>query len=136
VWRRAVELLHTIAVPGEWSIELALHSSHTIAAYLHALLALTALPAHTSCRPMMTLMSGALETCARALGLTVLPAHTSCRPMMTLMSGALETCAHALGTCVTSYRGRSTRLFFILEAGGPQGATGYMAASEPTSAER
>jgi hypothetical protein len=56
--------------------------------------------------------------------------------MMALMSGALETCAHALGPCVPSYTGRSAKLFFMLEARGPQGAMGHMAVSEPTSAGR
>jgi hypothetical protein len=51
VWRRAVELLGTLTVPGEWSIVLALHYSRTVAACLHALYALTAL------------MSGTLEMC-------------------------------------------------------------------------
>jgi hypothetical protein len=32
--------------------------------------------------------------------------------------------------------GRSDRLFFILEARGPQGAVGHVTAPEPTSARR
>jgi hypothetical protein len=68
--------------------------------------------------------------------LTALPARTSYRPMMALMSGDLETYVCALGTFMSSYTGRSARLFFILEARAPQGATGYVAASEPTSAKR
>jgi hypothetical protein len=67
VWRRAVESLGTVAVQDEWSIVLALHCSRIVAAYLHALQALTALLVRTSYRPMMALTSGALETCARAL---------------------------------------------------------------------
>jgi hypothetical protein len=35
---------------------------------------------------------------------------------MALMSGALETCAHALGTCIPSCTGRTPRLFFMLMA--------------------
>jgi hypothetical protein len=93
VWHRVVESLGTVAVPGEWSIVLALHCSRTIPACLYALHAFT-----------------------------VLPDHTSYRPMMTLMSGALKTCARALGTCVPSCTGRPTRIFFMLEAHGPQGA--------------
>jgi hypothetical protein len=55
---------------------------------------------------------------------------------MALMSGALETCARALGTCVSSCTGRPARLFFMLEARGPQGVVGHVAASEPTLAGR
>jgi hypothetical protein len=33
VWRRAVESLRTVAVPGEWSIVLALHYSRTVVVY-------------------------------------------------------------------------------------------------------
>jgi hypothetical protein len=40
--------------------------------------------------------------------------------MMTLMSGVLETCVCVLKTCVPSRTGRSARLFFMLEAHGPQ----------------
>jgi hypothetical protein len=97
----------TVAMPSEWSIVLALHCSRTVTTYLHALQALIALPARTSCRPMMALTSGALEMCARALG-----------------------------TCVSSCTGSPTRLFFMLESHGQQGAAGHMAAPEPTSAER
>jgi hypothetical protein len=107
VWHRDVELIGTIAVPGEWSIVLALHCSRTVAACLHVLQTLIALPAHTSCRSMMALMSTALQMCARALG-----------------------------TCVPSCTGRTAWLFFRLEAHGPQGAAGYVAALEPTSIER
>jgi hypothetical protein len=77
-------------VSGEWSIVLALHYSCTVATCLHALQALT-----------------------------VLPAHTSCRLMMALMSDALKTCVRALRTCVPSYTGRPARLFFMLEAHSP-----------------
>jgi hypothetical protein len=97
----------TVAVSSEWSIVLALHCSRTVATYLHALQALTALPTRTSCRPMMALTSGALEMCARALG-----------------------------TCVPTCTGSPARLFFILESCGPQGVAGHVAASEPTSTRR
>jgi hypothetical protein len=52
--------------------------------------------------------------------LATVPTRTSCRPMMALMSGALETCVRVLGTCGPSYIGRSARFFFVLEARGPQ----------------
>jgi hypothetical protein len=94
-------------VSGKWFIVLALHCSHTVAVYLHALQALIALPTRMSCKPMMA-----------------------------LMSGALETCAHSLGTCVPTCTGRPARSFFMLEAHGPQGAVGQVTAPEPTSAER
>jgi hypothetical protein len=55
---------------------------------------------------------------------------------MALTSGALETCAHALGTRVPSYTSRLARLFFMLEARGPHGAVGHVAALESTSAGR
>jgi hypothetical protein len=59
VCRRAVESLGTVAVSDKWSIVVALHCSRIVAAYLHALQALTALSARMSCRAMMILMSGA-----------------------------------------------------------------------------
>jgi hypothetical protein len=53
--------------------------------------------------------------------------------MMTLTSGALETCARVLGTYEPSYTGRPARLFFMLEACDPQEITGHaVAASEPS----
>jgi hypothetical protein len=73
-------------VPGEWSTVLALHCSRNVA------------------------------TCPHLQALTTLPTCMSCRPMMTLMSDALETCARALRTCVPSYTDKSDRLFFMLEA--------------------
>jgi hypothetical protein len=97
----------TVAVPAKWSIVLPLHYSHTIATYLHTMQALT-----------------------------VLPVRTSCRRIMALMSDALEMCAHALGTCVPSFTGRTARLFFMLEAYGPQGVVGHVATAELTSAGR
>jgi hypothetical protein len=107
VWRHVVESLVTVMVSGEWSIVLALYYSRIVATCLHALQALAALPARTSCKHMMTLILGDLETCTRALG-----------------------------TCVPSCTSRITRLFFMLEARGPQGAVGHVAAPEPTSARR
>jgi hypothetical protein len=65
-----------------------------------------------------------------------LPARMSCRPMIALMSSALETCTCALGTCVTSCTGRTARLFFMLETRGPQGVIGHMTILESTSARR
>jgi uncharacterized protein YqgV (UPF0045/DUF77 family) len=89
-------------VSGEWSKVLALHYSHTVATCLHALQALT-----------------------------VLHDRMSYRPMMTLMSGVLETCMRVLGTCVPSYTNKSARLFFMLEIRGSQGVAGHVAASDP-----
>jgi hypothetical protein len=77
-----------------------LHCSHTVAACLHILHALTVLPACMSCRSIMTLMSDALET------------------------------------YVPSCTDRPTRLFFMLKSRSPRGATGHVAAVEPTSAGR
>jgi hypothetical protein len=107
VWRHAVESLGTIAVTDEWSIVSVLHCSHIVDACLHALHALTML---LICK--------------------------SCRSMMTLMLDALETSVCALGTCMPIYTGMSARLFFILEAHGPQGAAGHVATSEPTPVGR
>jgi hypothetical protein len=104
MWRRAVELLGTVSVIGEWFIVMALHYSHTVAACLYALQALTTQSARMSCRPMMALISGALKICARALE-----------------------------TCVPSYAGRPARLFFMLKTCDPQVAMGHMAPPEPTS---
>jgi hypothetical protein len=64
VWRHAVASPGTVVVLGEWSTVLALHCSRTIAACAHVLQTLTVLPAHTSCRHMMALMSGALKMSA------------------------------------------------------------------------
>jgi hypothetical protein len=57
--------------------------------------------------------------------LNVLPARTSCRPMMALSLGALETWTRALGTCKPSCIGKSARLFFMPEARDPQETTGH-----------
>jgi hypothetical protein len=82
---------------AEWSIGTVLHCSHIVAACPHILQALN-----------------------------VLPIHTSCKPMMTLTSGALETCVHALGTYELSCTGMSARLFFMLEAHDPQRTAGHV----------
>jgi hypothetical protein len=55
-----------VVMLDEWSIVLVLHCSHIIAACLYALQALTTLPVHTSCRPMMALISCALKTITHA----------------------------------------------------------------------
>jgi hypothetical protein len=83
-WRHGVESLGTIVVSGEWSMVLTLHCSRTVAVCPRALQALTALPAHTSCRPMMTLTSGIMETCA--LGTCV----TSCTGRLARLFSMLE----------------------------------------------
>jgi hypothetical protein len=102
-WRHVVGSFGTVAAPCKWSIGLVLYYSYTVATGSHVLHAFNALPAYTSCRPMMALMLGALEAC---------------------------TCA--LGTCVPSGNGRPTRLFFMFEARCPQGTIGCMTAPEPS----
>jgi hypothetical protein len=87
---------------------LTLHCSRTVAACLHALQALTVLPARTS----------------------------SYKLMMTLMSDVLEMFMRALRTCMPSYTDKTVRLFFMFEMCGPQGVTGHVVAPEPTSAGR
>jgi hypothetical protein len=67
VWHHAIESVGTVVVSGEWSIVISLYCSHIVAASLHALQTLTVLPACTSCKSMMALMSGALETCVCTL---------------------------------------------------------------------
>jgi hypothetical protein len=62
--------------------------------------------------------------------------YAACLHVLQAMSGALETCARALEICVPSRTGRTVMLFFMLEARGPQGAMGYVAALEPTSTWR
>jgi hypothetical protein len=58
--------------------------------------------------------------------------RTSCRHMMALMSGVLKICVRALGTRGPNCIDRPARFFFMLEAYGPQGATGdAMVAPEP-----
>jgi LSD1 subclass zinc finger protein len=78
-----------------------------------------------------------VDACPHVLQvLTTLSVCTSCRRMMALTWGALETCLCALETCVPSYTGMSVRLFFMLETRGPQGAVRYVAALEPAPAGR
>jgi hypothetical protein len=63
----------------------------------------------------------------------VLHVRMSYRPIMALMSGILEICVRGLGTRRPSYIGRPARFFFMLEARGPQGATGdAVAVPEPS----
>jgi hypothetical protein len=102
VWHHAIGSPYIVAVPCEWSTGLALHSSCTIAACPHILQALTAVPVYTSCRSMLALTSGGLETCARVLGIG----------------------EH----CCTS---RPARLFFMLEAHDPQRPAGCVVARSP-----
>jgi hypothetical protein len=53
--------------------------------------------------------------------LNMLSTRTSCMPMLTLMSGTLEACARSLRTRRPSYTGRPGRLFFMLVARDPPG---------------
>jgi hypothetical protein len=82
---------------------LALHCSHTVVVCLHALQALTALHAHTSCRPMMA-----------------------------QVSGISVTCGHALETHESSCIVRSSNHFFIIEVCGPQRAAKHVVAPKPS----
>jgi hypothetical protein len=50
VWHCAVKSLGTVAVPDEWSIVLVLYCSRIVAACLHTMHALNALPTRTSCK--------------------------------------------------------------------------------------
>jgi hypothetical protein len=50
---------------------------------------------------------------------------------MALTSGSLETCLRVLGTGETLCTSRPTRLFFMLEAHGPHGTAGHVAAWSP-----
>jgi hypothetical protein len=53
--------------------------------------------------------------------------------MMALTSGALRIGAHALGTCAPSCIGRPDRIFFMLDARGPQEIVGHaVVAPEPS----
>jgi hypothetical protein len=105
-WCRTVRSPGSVAIPSEWSTRPMMHCSRTIVAYSHVL-----------------------------QGLTTLPIRTSCKAMMAWTSGALETYEHALVTCGSSCRGRPARLFFMLEAHGPQETTGHMVAQSPRSRE-
>jgi hypothetical protein len=62
VWRCTVGSLGTVVVPSKWSAVLTLHYRHTVVVCPHVLHALIAVSARTSCKPMMALTSGALET--------------------------------------------------------------------------
>jgi hypothetical protein len=55
---------------------------------------------------------------------------------MTLASAALGTCVHALGIGEPGCVGRPARLFFMLEAHVPQGATGHAVATPEPSLSR
>jgi hypothetical protein len=55
--------------------------------------------------------------------------------MMTLMSGALKICVRALETCEPSYTDMHARLFFMLEACGKQRTVGRVAARSPPRRE-
>jgi hypothetical protein len=78
--------------------------------------------------------SGTVAACLHVLqALNALPTRTSCMPMMALMSSIFETCVHALGTHEPSCIGSPTRFFFMLEARGPLGAIGDAAAASDPS---
>jgi hypothetical protein len=55
--------------------------------------------------------------------------------MRALTSGALETCARALGTGEPYYTGRPARLFFMLEACDTEGTVGRRTAWSPPRME-
>jgi hypothetical protein len=95
--------LSIVAVSCEWSIGSVLHYSHTVAVYPHILQALN-----------------------------VPPACTSCRPMMAPASDTLKICACTLETREPNCIDRPVRSFFMLEAYGPQGTVGCIAALEPS----
>jgi hypothetical protein len=56
----------------------------------------------------------------------------SCKPMMALTSGVLETCVWASVTHGPSCVGRPARFFFMLVAHDPQGTAGSVAVPEPS----
>jgi hypothetical protein len=105
-WHCAVGSSGTIAVPDEWSTRPVLHCSCTVATSPHVLQALT-----------------------------VLSDRTSCRLMMALTSGVLETCTCVLGTRGPSRTGRPTRLFFMFVTHGTHGTARRMAAQSPPCME-
>jgi hypothetical protein len=106
IWHHAVGSPGTVTVLGDWSIGPVLHFSNTVAACLYVLQALNALPDRMTCRNMMA-----------------------------LMSGAMETCAHALGTYEPYCTGRPTKLFFMFEARDPQGTVARVVARSSPSKE-
>jgi hypothetical protein len=141
VWCRAVELLSTVAM--SWSIVLALHCSRSVAAYPHAFQTLTTLPTRTSCRPMMALTSGFLETCvhwehaclvaqAGLLGFSLCLKHTTYRELWDTWQYRSpaqpggEVRSHSTRGNTESHLNREARF----------GAIGHEAAPEPTSVER
>jgi hypothetical protein len=106
VWHRAIKSPGTIAVLGEWTTGPVLLYSRAIVACPHVLQLLTALHAHTSCRPMMA-----------------------------LTSDVLEICVHVLGIRGPSCTGSPDRLFFMHVAHGPWGTAGHVTARSPPSRE-
>jgi hypothetical protein len=143
VWCRAVELLSTVAVSDEWSIVLVLHCSHSVAAYPHAFQTLTMLPTRMSCRPMMALTSGFLETyvhweyaClvaqAGLLDFSLYLKHTTYRELWDIWQYRSpaqpggEVQSHSTHGSVGAHLGWEVW----------SGAIGHMVAPEPTSTER
>jgi hypothetical protein len=105
-WLGPVASPSTVVVPCAWSVGHVMHYSNTVATCSHVLQALN-----------------------------VLSGCTSCRPMMARTSDALETCACALGTCEPNCTGRPARLFFMIDARGPQRTTGRVTAQSPPCTE-
>jgi hypothetical protein len=99
-WLRRVVSPGIVAVPCKWSAEPTPHWSH-------------------------------LSACLGSIDCTSCPLIL--QVMMALTSGALETCARALGICGSSYTGRSARLSFMLEVRGPQESAGHAVATPEPS---
>jgi hypothetical protein len=143
VWCHAVELLSTVAVSDEWSIVLALHCSHSVAAYPHAFQTLTTLPTHTPCRPMMALTSGFLETCVHwehaclvaqtaLLGFSLCLKHVTYRELWDTWQ--YRSPAQPGGKVQSHSTRGSVRAHLGWEVW--SGVIGHMIAPEPTSTER
>jgi hypothetical protein len=144
-WLHPVASPDTIAVPCEWSTGPVLQCSFIVAACLHVLQALNAQLARASCRLMMALTLGVLETCMHTLetrepsciGRPTRPFSIYLRPvaLWERRDAWQRRYSHWSGDRVRSHRTRgSVGAHLCREV--RSGAIGHVAVPEPTSAGR
>jgi hypothetical protein len=140
VWHRAVELVGTVAVTDEWFIALVIYRSRTVAACLHVLQALTALPTRTSCRSCQAhwkLASVRWEHVCLAAQAGLIYFSLCLRPVphKELWDTWLRRSPHQPGGEVRSHMTRdNVRAHLSREV--RSGAIGHVTATEPTSTGR
>jgi hypothetical protein len=78
--------------------------------------------------------SGTVAACTHILQvLIVVPTRTSCRPMITLTSDDLETCACKLRIGGHCCKNRPAKLFFMFKIRGPKETAKYVVAATESS---